>query len=557
MLLSLHISDFALIDDINLDFDDGLNVLTGETGAGKSILIDALTLLLGNKASAEMVRSGSRRALIEGVVEITEDRWAALEQAGIHREGDNQLILTREVSSDGRSICRINGHLVTVAALQRLTAGLVDVLGQHEYQQILKRSCQLEILDSLGGQPLAEARQRVEELYRQLRACEKEKEELAGKWLDEKEIALLESEVGEIERAKLIPGEEEQLEAEERILGNAEKLKLGAEEAYERIYGGSLASRAVYDQLSQIARQLRDLGPLDPSLGAIADRVTSCLYEIKEIGETLRDYRDRVDYDPARLEAVQERLTVLRSLSRKYGVATGAIPGILEEKKAYLATYRQYRTRLVELEEDYTSTQKEYRLQAHQLSKFRKQVAERLAMMLTERLRLLNMPKVQFKVKFSDGNQPSPQGFDSIEFVFSANPGQMLRPLSKVASGGEMSRFMLAVKLALMEIDPVPTVVFDEIETGISGGTAQVVAKKVAELAQIRQVICVSHSPHLASLADRHFHVEKTPAEQSTKVVVRVLDENGRVKEIARILSGEDSRIAVEHARELRQKALS
>lgn len=557
MLVSLHICDFALIDDIYLDFDAGLNVLTGETGAGKSIIIDALTLLLGGKGSAEMVKSGSRRAVIEGVLEIRADRWAEVEKAGIVRENDNQLVVSREVSSDGRSVCRVNGHLVTVATLQRLTAGLVDILGQHEYQQILKRQCQLDILDSLGGESLAQTRQKVQELYGQLRSYDREKDELKAEVLDEREIALLESEVEEIERAKLAPGEEERLEAEERMLVHAEKLKLGAEEAYERLYHGSSGPGSVYDQLSQITRQLKELEAMDPSLGSVANRVESCLYEIQEVGETLRDYRDRVDYDPSRLRAVQERLNALRSLFRKYGGSASDILEELEKKRACLASCQDYKSRLEELERNYRLVEQEYLSEARKLSELRKQAGKRLSALLTDRLRLLNMPRAQFKVKFLDTGDFSPHGLDTIEFIFSANPGQPLRPLSKVASGGEMSRFMLAVKTALMEIDPVPTLVFDEIETGISGNAAQVVAKKVSELARFRQVICVSHSPHLASLADRHFYIEKVPTERSTRVTARVLDEDGRLKEIARILSGQDSQIALEHAKELRQRALT
>lgn len=569
MLTELNIRNFAIIDDLTLRFAPGLNVLTGETGAGKSIVIDAIGAVLGQKVGPECVRSGSPSALIEATFEVDESNpvWTVLEEMGIPPE--EEVLLAREVLPEGRSRCRINGRAATVSMLRNAGIYLVDIHGQHEHQSLLRVDHHLAVLDNTGDRKLQEARETVREQYRRLLQLRQQLESLR---LDEREkarrIDLLTFQAREIAEAKLQPGEDEQLRAERVRLSNAERLASAAGIAYALLYEGlEEGQRSALDLVSEAQAQIEEISRLDARMEGLREAIEGAAYTLQDVAHELVAYQSRLEFNPARLDEIEARLESIENLSRKYGPS---IPAILDYGRAVeqeLSEIAHSEERMEELQAQLTALETDLGQAAQRLSGLRRVAAKQLQRRVVQHLRDLRMERVAFEVSFDrtlsasgvpvDGQRyaVSADGIDQVEFLIATNPGEPLKPLAKIASGGEISRIMLAIKSVLAAVDQMPTLIFDEIDVGIGGATARAVGTKLARIAQSRQVLCVTHLPQIASLAQAHFRIVKRPFQKRTRVEVALLEEEERVVEIGRMLGGEPlTPTTLEHARELMRK---
>lgn len=552
MLRTLSVRNFAIIDRLDLEFEAGFNVLTGETGAGKSILMDALNLILGARAGAEMVRGGADRATIDAVFDVPPNSHllGIMERMGYELE-DDQLFLAREVSAAGKSTCRIAGRPATVSQLKELGDWLVDLHGQHEHQSLLAVARHLDMLDDWGGKPIAGLRGQVAEAYQAVQKLRREKEELER---DARERAhlldLYQFQVKEISEAKLTPGEDEELATEYKRVANAQKLAESAGAAAEALTGGDKGG-GVLEALSLALRTLEEAASLDDALAPALEAVRSATYELTETERDLIRYQDTVEFNPERLEQIEERLELLRNLKRKYGDSIEEIVQYGNETAAKLDTLTNSEERGAQLDTEIKKGNKKLREFCAQLSDLRCKAALEFQTITLTELRDLAMEKTRFEVHIAQG-EPTAKGTDKVEFLIATNPGEPLRSLAKVASGGEISRVMLAIKSALARQEPLPTMVFDEIDVGVGGRTASKIAEKLATLAQNAQVVCITHLAQLASKGQRHLYIEKNVEGDRTNVTVVPLTPEQRVTEVARMIGGEGITDAVlQHAREM------
>jgi DNA repair protein RecN (Recombination protein N) len=571
MLRELVIENFALIERLNLEFGPGFNIMTGETGAGKSIIIDTVSLLLGGRSSTEQVRVGADAAQIEGVFEL-ESRPELLDLLtdwGIPIGDDQLLVVNREINKSGRSRCRMNGQIVTVLTLNKVGQFLMDIHGQHEHQSLFSAVSQRELLDRFGGEPLKKQADQVGELYRRWQGV---KRELAALEMDEAEekrrLELIDFQLQEIEAAQLQPGEEEELSRERELLAGAERLYASISEAYQLFYGAEESS-SVLDQLDAGAEALARAVEIDPGLQQWVEATTQVACQLEEVTREIRSYRERILFDPERLNQVEERLDEIAKLKRKYGHSIPEIIAYAAKLKAELNSLTDRSERQQALAQELRRVEEELAGAVLALSTLRRETAERLERAVTEQLHEVNMGKTVFKIALHRvvdeekglliEDEPlavGKDGIDQVEFLVAPNPGEGLRPLAKIASGGELSRLMLVLKVILAEEDQIPTMVFDEIDTGIGGRTAQAVAEKLFLLGRTHQVICVTHLPQIASMAHRHFYIEKKTFNERTMIQVRALGKNERVEELARMLGGaEVTTTTREHAREMLQLA--
>ncbi|GIV04688.1 MAG: DNA repair protein RecN [Fimbriimonadales bacterium] len=550
MLHALHIENLAIIDRLEVLFTAGLNALTGETGAGKSILIDALSLALGERADPTMIRAGAEKLRVNAVFELPNDPelHALLDELGVEPE-EGLLYLSREVQASGRSLARINGQPAPLNTLKAVGERLVDLHGQHEHQSLLKPNSHLEFLDRWLGESALSLRAQVRETVQALRQAERELQELAERERErEQMLDLYRFQVDEIRKANLQPGEEEQLETEERRLTHAEKLIALAGGAYDAL----MSENGAYDQAAHASRNLTEIARIDPSVAEWGEMLEGALAHIEEVARNLRAYAESIEYDPARLEEVIARLELIKRLKRKYGDTLEAVLEYAENAESKLHALETQTERREALEAQLATLQARAAALSAELSEQRKAGAQRFAERVQACLRDLAMERAEFLVEV----RPKPldaTGADSVEFLFSANPGEPPRPLSKIASGGEMSRVMLALKTVLADAAPVPTLVFDEIDAGLGGRTAHAVGDKLAELAQHCQILCITHLPQIASRARHHLAIEKQTDGDATRVQVHSLEGEARVREIARMLAGEPTETALQHARELLQ----
>ena len=566
MLQELRVKNLALIDELVLEFHPCFNVLTGETGAGKSIIIDALGLTLGGRFSAEMMRGGAESVLVEAVFAIDNraDLQDYLTESGIPLEPDQTLLIQREININGKNRCRINGQLVTVLSLTKIGEYLIDLHGQHEHQSLLFPEKQLELLDQYAGARCLEVKNQFGATYRDWQALLAEYRDLTANEAElARKIELLEFQLKEINQAQLVIGEDEDLFKEREILSSAEKLFEATAFSYQVLYDGNEGKSAV-ELLTEAERALEQVAAVDPRLGPILDTLREAACQTEEVSRELRAYQNEIQFDPDRLRAIDDRLDEINRLKRKYGVTTADILLYAERCARDLAgiSHREERSRqlLGELEKQRVSLGR----LAEELNGLRSEGSSRLEQAITVQLADLNMAKTQFKIELtqSEATEGIPlrdrevavsiTGADHAEFLVAPNPGEGLKPLTKIASGGELSRLMLALKTILAELDQIPTMVFDEIDVGIGGRTAQAVAEKILLIGQARQVICVTHLPQIASLAECHFYIEKNVSGDRTVVSVRPLGMNERVVELARMLSGaEVTETTRQHAREM------
>ena len=568
MLSEIDVRNYALIERLSLRFGNGFNVLTGETGAGKSLVIDCVGLVIGGRASSESVRAGCDSAVVEAVFNISDvpDVEALLLEQGIDPEPDGTLIVTREVSRQGRSRCRLNGRIVTLTALSAIGERLVDIYGQHEYQSLARPSRHIGLLDAFGGARLEQVRDSVRQLYEEWRECEEELAELRQHARERAQRAdLLAFQVNEIESANLEPGEDVHLVAEQTVLANAESLYDAVVRAYSLIYESSYPDIAsARDMLGEALEELDNASRIDGTLTSLAESLSALCDHTTEISRALREYRDSIEFDPERLAEVEERLSAISRLKRKYGDSLADVIEHGQLAREELESMTGAGRRVDELEGRSAALSEELGNCASKLSAMRCEIAAELEKEVSRELRDLSMPHAVFKVDVGrkrDGHEIvvdgtpvviGPDGFDDVEFLFSANPGEEPRPLARIASGGEMSRVMLAIKSVLAVADAMPTMVFDEVDAGIGGEAAIAVASKLANIGKVRQVLAVTHLPQIAAVADNHYAVSKLERSGRTEVTVEKLDIEERVTEVARMLAGEaPSSVTVAHAREM------
>jgi DNA repair protein RecN (Recombination protein N) len=568
MLVELHVKNFALIEDVRLSLEPGLNVLTGETGAGKSILLDSLSLILGGRASSDWVRKGTDKATIEALfaVELSPALQELCDEYGLEIEEEEHVLITRELSAGGKNVCRVNGRLVTVQMLRQIGKHLMNMHGQHEHQTLAEAREQLAMLDAYGGEELLALRREVAALYQTYREAKVRLQEAqVGEQERVRKLDILRFQLEEIREANLRPGEDEALEEERRRLAYSEKLFAVAEGSYARLYTGDVrGGSSTLDQLNLTISELEGALRYDEGLGEVLELLRTALYSVEEAARSLRAYRDEIEFNPLRLEQIEERLSVLRRLRKKYGDSIEEILELAEHLQTEYEQLEHYEENLERLQREVERAGAALAKKALLLSKKRRVVGEELALAVTDELTELMMPNVQFAVSFSEIQEQdglpigerrvhvSESGIDRVEFLFSPNPGEPLRPLAKIASGGELSRTMLAIKTILADIDDVGTLIFDEVDTGISGRAAQAVAEKLAMIGQKRQVLCVTHLAQVASMADTHYLIEKHQSEHSTRTQVYPLDEPKRVEELARMLSGHElTETTLAHAEEM------
>lgn len=550
MLQRLFVKNVALIEELDITFAPGFNVLTGETGAGKSIVIDAVNLVLGERASRELIKHGANKAVVEAVFDIggRPGLLPVLEEQGLECE-DGELLLSRELSAAGKNICRANGALVTLAALKSITDHLVDVHGQHEHQSLLSKARHMDYLDTFGGEANLSAKAAVAEAARRCRSL---REELLDGFGSEderaREMDVLRYQIGEIERAALKEGEEEALFAERALLHNAERILEALSQSGDAVSGED----AALSKLSGAWRQMQGVADFSADYAALAGRLEEAYYALEDIGFTLRDLREGFEYDPRRIDEIEERLALYAALKRKYGADSAAIMAYLQKSAERLEMLEGAAERREKLEKALQAATAAYREKAALLTKARQAAAKRLEDGMRQELLDLGFAHGEFSVQLQPAEGISEIGAERAEFLLSANAGEPLKPLEKVASGGEMSRIMLAMKAMFAKGDHIPTLIFDEIDTGISGRIAAVVGEKMVKIADTHQVLCVTHLPQIAALADAHYLVEKREETGVARTYVRPLEKEERYGQVAAMMSGAaQSAAALEHAREL------
>lgn len=564
MLHELYIKNLALVDETRVQFGQGLNVLTGETGAGKTVVVGAVNLLLGGRADISLVRKGSGKAEIQGIFSVSPALLKVDERISDLIEDEDQLIIRRIISADGKSKCFVNDHLVTAGTLSEIGRCLVDLHGQHEHQLLFKTALHVDYLDKYGGDKLLKLRSQFHELSGRLKQLEGELDKIKS---SEREMLakkdLLKYQINELEKARLMPGEDVELTKEREILRNAEKLYLSTAKAVSMLSDANDGA-PVTELLAKTVQELRMVSGIDSDLEEITDRLDTLLIDIDDCASSLRGYEEKLDFPPGRLQDIEDRLALVNLMKKKYGATIEDILTYRDWAIAELHSCDMAGERIEGLELEIAKVKKALTSIALEQSKSREKVAKEFTKSVEKELADLNMQNAKFQVVFireqdEDGLPAGeeklkifPSGIDKIEFMLSANKGEPLMPLTKVASGGEISRIMLALKIVLADTDEMPSLIFDEIDAGIGGKTARTVGQKMSILAKKRQVLSVTHLPQIASFADRHFSVFKREAGDRTITVVEELLQGNRIKEIARLLSGDtDSNVSLKHAEEL------
>lgn len=557
MLRELAVKDFALVDDLRIHFGPGLNVLTGETGAGKSILVDAIALGVGERATSESVRTGAGSAVIEAVFEIGPYGGVRSVAEGMGLEASSALVVRREIARSGPNRCYLNGVSGTLAMLKQLGDRLLDIHGQHEHQSLVHPECHVDFLDGYLG--LRDLREAYAQAFREWRRAEarlrQTREALSA---SEEKADYLRFACEELDRARLSPKEDESLEAARRILANAENLSVGLGTSYELLYEGE---GSALDVAGRARKALEGAGRLDPALGSLVGALERGIAELEEVARSVGAYRDRIEYNPDRLEEINARLALLDGLKRRYRTSLGEIMARHREMREELEALEDSENTLEELAGGVAASRARVLEIGRRLLTARSKGASRLGREIASVLGELEMKNARFEVH-SDAEasaadedllaRAEEEGLERVEFLISPNVGEPPKSLARIASGGEISRIMLALKSILVEADEVGTLVFDEIDIGIGGEAARTLAAKLKDLSRARQVLCVTHLPQIASLADRHYAVRKSARGRRTSTEVERLEGQDRLREVARMLAGaRPTAAALEHAREL------
>ena len=532
MLSLLHIENIAVIECADISFDRGFNVLTGETGAGKSIVIDAISAILGQRAYRDMIRTGTNKASVRAVfTDVPKLVW--FEENGV--EYDPETIIQREIYLDGKNVCRVNGSLVTVSILNKLGIQLINIHGQHDSASLFDEDNHLQFLDDFARNEALRVA-----YTEQFTTVSKLRREIDRMSMDEGEklrrMETLKYQIEEIEKAQLEAGEDEELEARRKLLQNSEKIANGLNDAVENLYGGDDTDGAA-TLLSIAERALARIAKYSEDISSLHEKVADMMYQVQDVAEIARDVRDDLAYSADELERIESRLDVIHKLRRKYGTTCADILEYLEKAKKELDDIEFADDHIERLKKKLHQAEKAAWDAALTLRKNRKKTAEVLSVRILSELAQLDMPKVQFACQFTELELTS-NGADAVAFYMSANVGEALKPMSKVASGGELARIMLAMKNVLAEQDKVSTLIFDEVDTGVSGRAAQKVAEKLKSVARTKQVLCVTHLPQLAAMGDTHLLIAKGERDGRTYTTVTPLDIEGRKRELARIIGG-------------------
>lgn len=562
MLMQLRIRNIALIEELTVDFAEGMNCLTGETGAGKSILIDAIQCMLGFRTSKELIRTGCDSAYAEGVFYADDPEISAfLDEIGIAEEEDHTLVLQRELSLSGRNVCRINGRLAAVSLLRQLGDLLIDIHGQNENQSLTKTQAHIKLLDAYGGTEIDRLKTKYETGRKAFQQLYRSLEKFSGDPIERERMAdLYTYQIEEIDKSNVYSGEEDELNEKRILLANSGKITEALNGAKDIINGGEFGETSIADQLAGVKTFLSSIAGYAEEYQELLSRTEEVSYLLEDIAADLRACMERVTFDPSELDATEERINTIYKLKRKYG---GTIDEILE----YAAKTRTLLEELIAGEEtvkkilqQLESQNEELRAICEDLNFSRVKAAKRLAEQVMAELESLEMSKAKFytEIIFHDEKDQNgyynftKDGLDAVEFLISANPGEPLKPLAKIASGGELSRIMLAIKTILADADRISTLIFDEIDTGISGQAAKSVAQKLKSISKNHQVICVTHHAQIAAAADHNIYIRKYFDGTATVTEIETLDEKAKIKEISRLLDGDsDSEITTIHAREL------
>lgn len=522
MILHISIKDFAIIEDLDLDLYDGLNIITGETGAGKSIIIEAVSLALGARADSSYVRTGKDKAVIQLMADLD----------------GRETVITREISSNGRNICRLNGQIVTLGEIQNICHEIADIHGQYDHQSLLNPEYHIKLVDTFGKKSIEPAKQEVSECFTEYSRVSSELSSLLKNFRDmQRQKDFMAFELNELSAASLTPGEDEELEDKISLLQNSEKIYSALENAYALLYGSENNVSSSLDRssalLSSVSSYSKDVKEAEDSLNEIS-------YSLEDIIERIRDIREKAQFDPHELDESLERLDTIESLKRKYGMTIEELIQYMDRLEKDLSTVENIDDEKARLEKEKASLEIILKEKNRTLTELRKKAALDLQKQILTELQDLNFKDADLLIDFKESDTYSPEGIDIVEFMITTNRGEALKPLAKIASGGEMSRIMLAFKKIVGDYDKIPTMIFDEIDTGISGITASIVGRKLKNISDSHQIICITHLPQIAAAGKYNYLIQKNVLDEKTYTDVIPLDEDGKVREIARLLGGEN-----------------
>ena len=554
MLLNLHVKNLALIKEVDVDFTNGLVVLTGETGAGKSLILGSVNIALGKKVEKDIIRKGAEYALVELTFCIDSRLKEKLEQYDVYPEDENIIVVSRKITH-GRSVSKINGETVSLTTLKSVMDLLIDIHGQHDHQSLLYKNTHLQILDKYAGEEVKELKNTISDKYSQYIEIKKELDKFD---MDEtkrlRECEFAEFEINEIEAANLSLGEDDEVENEFKKLSGSEKIMSSLSDAYQIM--GYEGNQGVCECISRVGYDLSEISDIDSKLSDLQKQIYDIDDMCKGLAREISDYIDEVNYEPQRVAEVEERLNLINHLKLKYGQSIEKILAYKGEKQAYLDSLNNYNLMREETKTKLDKEMSELVVLCDKLSSLRKKYAIKLEETVVKALEDLNFLSVKFKINVSKKENVSANGQDEVEFLISTNPGEEVKSLAKVASGGELSRIMLAIKSILAGEDEIDTMIFDEIDTGISGKTAQMVADKLMGISKEHQVICISHLAQIAAMADSHYLIEKNTDDESTETNIYRLSREDSIKELVRISSGgEITETAIKHATEMKEIA--
>ncbi|WP_420222784.1 DNA repair protein RecN [Pediococcus acidilactici] len=553
MLLELSIKDFAIIEKLDASFRQGMTVLTGETGAGKSIIIDAVGLLAGGRGSVDFVRTGADKAVLQGVFDIAEiaNTKTVLEELGI--EPTNDLVITRELLKTGRSVCRVNGTIVNLNSLKKIGQTLIDIHGQNEHQELMDSDKHLRLLEQFDYAAVADTKQRYQAAFKTYTKLNRRlNQSLKNEHEWNQRVDMLQFQVDEIKAANLIEGEDEELEKRRDQLVNFQSISDALATSFQVLESEEGVSAT--DQIGNVMQEMQGIADYDEEYEQIADEVQNAYYSLEDVTNRVRSAIDSMEWNPAELDEVEQRLETIRQLKKKYGNSITEILKYLSRIENELAEMTGAGQNLDDLAVEVEKRLQETKQLGTQLTNLRQKMALKLEQAVRDQLAGLYMEKTQFKVQFNSKKVPELDGLDDVEFLIQPNPGEDLKPLAKIASGGELSRIMLALKTIFARNEGVTSIIFDEVDTGVSGRVAQAIADKIHEISNHSQVLCISHLPQVAARADYQLHVAKKVVKGRTMTNLTALDDEGRVNEIAKMLAGVDlTELSLEHARELLQ----
>ncbi len=560
MLHELHLKNYIIFEDERVSFTKGLNVITGETGSGKSIIIDAVGILCGGRFIKEDIKSGADKAFIEGVFEINANNDALdliLDGYGVSRDEDNMLLIQREVNISGRSLARINGHAVTLGMLRNITEYIIDIVAQNEHQRLFKPAFHMDLVDNFGASELDYLKNELSQLTSKIDYNSKILNDLYGTSLErERKLDLLKYQIDEIEKSDLKEDELEKLKNRRAVILNAEKIFNTVSGIYETLYSNRDFGKSIIDELGICLNDIENIKNIDSAVTEYSNTIANCLYQLEDLKSSLRDYRDSIEFCSNEIEVIEERLSLIDKLTKKYGSTIEKILEYADEAQKEYERLKNSEGTIKKLGEKLKTLKEEYFINANKLSVIRNNISKDIEILIEKELNDLNMEGAKFFVKnevkegFINKN-----GIDKIEFLLSANPGEAERSLVKVASGGEVSRIMLALKTVLIKVENVDCIVFDEIDAGIGGKTTKMVGDKLKWISEIKQTLCITHLPQIASMGDNHLHVYKTVNNEKTFATIIKIEKDQRIKELAKMLDGgKDSKLSIDLAKELLSK---